>query len=421
MLPKSVISKIEYEAGYSIRYPKDCEILSKQIEDKTGRAISSSTLKRMFGLVKDKRQPHKYSLDTIAIFIGLSDWDAIETGNKSDSVNSTESKKTVSRRTLIWILSATILIVLIIFMMNQNGSINGETDDKNVSWSYLPVLPEGRSGGAVVSKNEKLYYVGGADAAFVRSNLYVFDALIKTWDTLTPLPISIGESGVSAYDGDIYSFGGWDGEKESSRSFMYSIAKDEWTEIEPLPVPLTSVHAVAVDTSIYILGGTLGSTNTFFFRFDIKSQVYHQLNTFSTSRNYAQLVVYDNHIYAIGGHLFMKGQYTVTNNLDMYSISDNRWIPKSSMPVALSRGSAIVYNDEIHYLGGNSSIGDHRVGNTSEHLIYYIQSNSWGHGEDIPSKLSSLDCVILNDTIICVGGNTTSPNPSDQVIQIPLN
>ncbi len=60
--------------GKKIIYGKDCVVLAKQIHEKTRRQISSSTVKRFFGLIKSRFNPSQYSLDTFAIFLGFKNW-----------------------------------------------------------------------------------------------------------------------------------------------------------------------------------------------------------------------------------------------------------------------------------------------------------------------------------------------------------
>ncbi|MCY1722434.1 hypothetical protein OU798_18945 [Prolixibacteraceae bacterium Z1-6] len=55
-------------------YGSDCNLLSQKIYNETQRQVSISTLKRFFGLIKNKHNPSKYTLDTLAEFVGFKDW-----------------------------------------------------------------------------------------------------------------------------------------------------------------------------------------------------------------------------------------------------------------------------------------------------------------------------------------------------------
>ncbi len=69
-LQDDVLSKIKKTKLYG----SDCNLLSQKIYDETQRQVSSSTLKRFFGLIKSNHNPSKYTLDTLAVFVGYKDW-----------------------------------------------------------------------------------------------------------------------------------------------------------------------------------------------------------------------------------------------------------------------------------------------------------------------------------------------------------
>ncbi len=77
MLNALIIKEIEEKFGTPIKYPKDCESLSNSIQLNCNKVISVTTLKRLMGFVKQVEQPHRYTLDIIANYIGYKDWDDV--------------------------------------------------------------------------------------------------------------------------------------------------------------------------------------------------------------------------------------------------------------------------------------------------------------------------------------------------------
>lgn len=75
MLSTVTKKQLEVKIGQEIRYHTDLEYLCIEIEKETKRCISLNTLKRLFGLIDDIREPRLYTLDTIAIYLGYSNWD----------------------------------------------------------------------------------------------------------------------------------------------------------------------------------------------------------------------------------------------------------------------------------------------------------------------------------------------------------
>lgn len=68
-------SLIEARVGYPIRYPKDCDSLSKDFRENYNCNISASTLKRLFGFSSPSARPHLYTLDQLSHFLNYPSWD----------------------------------------------------------------------------------------------------------------------------------------------------------------------------------------------------------------------------------------------------------------------------------------------------------------------------------------------------------
>ena len=86
-LPFHIIQMLKRKSGSHLRQPSDCEILSLDIESKTGVHIGTTTLKRLIGFAQDERNPHISTLDAIARYLGYAHWDElskIEDNGNSD-------------------------------------------------------------------------------------------------------------------------------------------------------------------------------------------------------------------------------------------------------------------------------------------------------------------------------------------------
>lgn len=78
IMNRSLILMIEEKLGKRMRYPKECDALAKQIHESTGKRISASTLKRIFGFINPPATPSLYTLDVLSGFLGFFDWDELE-------------------------------------------------------------------------------------------------------------------------------------------------------------------------------------------------------------------------------------------------------------------------------------------------------------------------------------------------------
>jgi uncharacterized protein YpbB len=75
MLSPVIKEHIEKKLGKSIRYHSDLEFLCIEIEKETKQKISLNTLKRLFGFITGVSEPRLYTLDTIALYLGFTNWD----------------------------------------------------------------------------------------------------------------------------------------------------------------------------------------------------------------------------------------------------------------------------------------------------------------------------------------------------------
>lgn len=69
-----ILSEILHVSGFSQSGPDICFALSDQLRKKTGRKISETTLKRLFGFAQYNFQPSRYTLDTLALYCGFETW-----------------------------------------------------------------------------------------------------------------------------------------------------------------------------------------------------------------------------------------------------------------------------------------------------------------------------------------------------------
>ena len=92
-IPFHIIELLKRKSGSDLRLPSDSEILSLDIQSKTGVRIGATTLKRLLGFASDERTPHATTLDAIACYLGYAHWDElmkIEDKGNSDFGSSDE-------------------------------------------------------------------------------------------------------------------------------------------------------------------------------------------------------------------------------------------------------------------------------------------------------------------------------------------
>lgn len=75
---KTLVNITNSNLGYIPTTPSEFNELSREIQKKTGRSISLSSIKRIWGYVKYEGSPSVTTLNTIARFNGYNDWDTFQ-------------------------------------------------------------------------------------------------------------------------------------------------------------------------------------------------------------------------------------------------------------------------------------------------------------------------------------------------------
>ena len=73
---KSLRSDLEQRVGQQLQSPADFQLLIQQIWEKNHAVLSLSTIKRLWGYVDSNGAPRLSTLNTLAQFLGFTDWNA---------------------------------------------------------------------------------------------------------------------------------------------------------------------------------------------------------------------------------------------------------------------------------------------------------------------------------------------------------
>jgi N-acetylneuraminic acid mutarotase len=290
-------------------------------------------------------------------------------------------------------------------------------------WQFMPTLPDGRSDGGLVSVGNRIIYISGmaANGGLPCKDVIELDLNKKQFKNLSPIPTPRAEVAVSVCHNKIYAFGGWIGNKPCDNAEAFDLQKNIWTTIHSLPRKLTGMSACTLNGKIYILGSTLNTTNSYFYEYNPETDVYTEKQIFLDSRMNCCLAVIDTNIFAVGGNSYKNDKYYIHNNMDVYSISGNKWYQKSSMPIGISRGALVADGKQLHYIGGSSdAYGIHNPAGNDSHYVYDLITDTWKSGDRLPFGVLGNEAVVVRDSIYSFGGYETLPNASRKIITLSL-
>ncbi len=425
MLPESIKKQIEVKYGHAIRYPKDCENLAIHITSEIKSNISASTLKRLFGFVKSESKPNKYTLDTIARFLGAENWEIlnVQMGHAEapiiesptrENLGNVDNSKRKPQVLFVRLLLIGLIGLIIIFTLNKKDLFFA------TEWKKIGNLPEVRKSGEVLSYQHCIFYIGGADAEYMRNNNWCYLPQPKVWKEKKPIPTPRSEMACIIFNGQLYCFGGWQGNEKGPTDVaeVYSIKKDTWDTLPRLPRKLVSVSAVCQNNRFYIIGGTLGNTRNFFYEYNPITKKYTELICKMQARIHFSLMLHNHDIYLIGGNSFSNGEYKIHKNVDIYHLRTNKWESKPSIPETVMNGAGYIRGNEIHVVGGKNKIGDHKDGLKKDHFIYSIKNETWRKGENLPFGICEHKIITHKNQIFLLGGDKDFPNPSKEMYRL---
>ncbi|MDD3138067.1 MAG: hypothetical protein PHX08_03730 [Lachnospiraceae bacterium] len=85
ILNTDIINRIKELSHLNFEQTKDFETLSHIVTSATGRSMGVTTLKRLMGYIHDERKTNKYTLNTLAIYLGAKSWENYIESNNIDS------------------------------------------------------------------------------------------------------------------------------------------------------------------------------------------------------------------------------------------------------------------------------------------------------------------------------------------------
>ena len=275
----------------------------------------------------------------------------------------------------------------------------GSSQEKTIcSWKYKANMPIGIYSAASATYGNYIYIIGGNSS----KKFYQYDVINDIF--LTKSPIDIGgtdESQAVVLSDKIYLCHGFSDEYVR----VYDILKDSWAKKSKRPIGSFGRYSVfkSVNNYIYAIGGCDYDSNpsSQLDQYDPANDSWTTINKpMPTARFAASSVVYNNMIYVIGG----KTSNGVTNVVEVYNPSSNKWTTKSPMPDKRVSAFAELINNKIYVIGGFTGS---KYTNTIQE--YNITTDSWTTVNLNPSFINVLDAAIgvVNDKIYVIGGSNS--------------
>ena len=280
---------------------------------------------------------------------------------------------------------------------------------QTIVWKQLASLPEGYYLGDAVSLNNEIYFAPGRTDTKNTPFFYKFSPKKNQWIKLADIPKPTMNFALAAVNGKIYAIGG-DLFKDTNRE--YNPKTDTWKIVEPMPTARQHIDCGVSGDNIFIMGGLTSWKNITKKNeaYDVLSNSWSEKAAVPSLRNNAAVVTLDSLIYVIGGAGTKENIWGDILTVETYNINSNKWVQKNDLPLLLFKPGAVVVNNEIIVLGGQTRING-KDDCSKKVFIYKPETDSWKETTPLPAKNVFFGCSSIGNKIYVIGG-TVGGNPN---------
>lgn len=229
------------------------------------------------------------------------------------------------------------------------------------AWTALPALPTARSGHTSVVVGDKMYVIGGHNAAGSAATglNQCYDFVAGTWSTKASMPGANAFGDGCAVGTDIYIFGGMTSTTASPElpskfiQYKYNTLDDTWSELTITgQTPRLDLGVAAIGTKIYFIGGRNNSVYiNKMYVYDTTNGVMSPLADMPAAYGCRRCFhSFDNRLISLWGIISGGGPYAGTN---YYTPGTNTWTAlAANAGAARGMGGSGFMGNRMFYFGG---------------------------------------------------------------------
>ena len=230
------------------------------------------------------------------------------------------------------------------------------------------------------------------------------------WYAKSDVPYKFYSGYAIEYNGNLYVFGGrYDSIETVKKCYMYhdAVTEQTWTEITNVPDCFQSRTnaCVVYNNKIHLLG------NDYYGQYDASKKHYSfdgttfkEESTIPVSGYLSSFVLCNNEIHLLGGQT-----YSGTANANHYKYNGVSWTKLPDLPLKISWFPAITFKDRIFIFSGNT--------------VYIYDGSTWTKNTDLTANTSTslaisnyTKPVVYNNEIHILGGGVSPANRGHIVV-----
>jgi len=286
-----------------------------------------------------------------------------------------------------------------IYKRNINSNLYGDLSGTKYIQNYKLLardITNGDSFGCSVDIHGDYALIGASDEDSPGYNLsgsaYLFKKIISTEPIVPP-----------AQTNNLYLIGGL--LNNGFENTIYKYVSPTWTTIpQHLTISRAGFSTVIYDKTIYIIGG-LTDNNVFLNDIEMFDGISCTTNprTMNQGRSFHASVLYNGYIYVTGGASSLNSSIS---SVEYYNISyplHPVWTNTNNMVNPRNRHSAVVYDNKIYVMGGETSINT----DSNSFEVFNETTNTWTLGTTTMSTTRSQHASVVYDgKIYTIGGKS---------------
>lgn len=311
-----------------------------------------------------------------------------------------------------------ILGLILIFSSCHNHPLGTTTILKEKiegNWKMVTSIdnsqPIERHEAAFVKVDNQLILLGGRGIKPVS----IYDIESQSWKQGTPPPIELHHFQPIVYNKYIYILGaftgGWPDEKPVADIYVYDPKEDIWSIDGTIPSSRQrgAAGAVLLNDKIYLVcgikNGHIDDHKNWLDVYDLTNRKWKQLPDAPRPRDHFQAVATKGKIYVMAGRLSSApndGFKHTIKEVDIYDVSKQQWTStKEPIPTPRAGNFAMLYNEEVLIMGGESST---QVSAHKEVEGFDIQNQKWTSYAPLVQGRHGTGAALVGSKIVIASG-----------------
>jgi N-acetylneuraminic acid mutarotase len=293
--------------------------------------------------------------------------------------------------------SAALLLVLIFLtascIMAAKPTFSSPSGVAENTWTQKASMNQARSDLGVAVVNGKIYAIGGKvlvyqDQSRVESKEVStneeYDLATNVWIYKKPMPTPSSLFAIAVYNDKIYCMG-------SGKNQVYNPAKDTWENKTAMPTARIMASANVVNGKIYVIGGH--PNETLCEVYDPETDSWTTKPPLSTNM-FGPAVVYNDKIYVIWGQTRI---YDPATNEASFGAPEPIALPSTSGGDKIGATTGFMAPKRMYVFSGGYN-----------NQVYDPKADTWTTGSTMPTPRGDFAVAVVDDLIYVIGGITIS-------------